>query len=191
MVFLYYSILSAWIYHAFSIAEVKIPMIPIGNVKYLPSFRMALTPFGMQGYFENFFVVNSIPTYVYFKWGQNGPNQYWGLGVENQKIFNWKRVSLGCRFDLWNQPNVLFETGAMSVQEITDLPKGAAIPPLYPTSVLNAKSLGAAFSIMTNVALFKAPIQLYTELGYKTAGYLPGEALRNSPIARGGISGQF
>jgi hypothetical protein len=37
----------------------------------------------------------------------------------------------------------------------------------------------------------KWPITLNLELGYKTSGYLPGEALRQSPIARGGFSGQF
>jgi hypothetical protein len=166
-------------------------MITIGPVEYLPSLRLALTPFGMQGYFENFFLIDSIPTYLYLKWGKNGANTYYGLGIENQRIFNWKSGALGFRMDLWRQPNVLFEQGALSAEEIEKLPKGASVPQLYPTSVLTAQSVGAAFSIIGTYAWAKWPIRLFTELGYKTAGYLPGEALRNSPIARGGISGKF
>jgi hypothetical protein len=188
--FVYYSLISQLFYVHLS-TPINILMFNLGPVQYLPSARVALTPFGLQGYFENFFLINKIPTYLYFKWGQNGPNQYWGLGVENQKILHWKSGSLGLRMDIWNQPHVLFEPGALSVVDLYNLPSGSAVPQLYPPSVLHAKSLGAAFSIMAAQSLVKWPLQLYLELGYKTTGYLPGEALRESPIARGGFSGQF
>lgn len=188
--FIYYSIISQWMYDAYCL-PIKIPMFNIGSIKYLPSARVALTPFGLQGYLENFFLINSIPTYLYLKWGKNGPNNYWGVGVENQKVFNWKQGSLGFRMDLWQQPHVLFEQGALSVLEIMNLPKESKIPPLYPTSVLNAKSLGIAFSLIGAYGFAKWPVRLFSELGYKSDGYLPGEALRKSPIARGGVSGQF
>lgn len=188
--FLYYAILSQWIYDAYCV-PIWIPMLRLGPVQYLPSARLALTPFGLQGYLENFFLINSVPTYLYFKWGQNGPNQYWGVGVESPKVFRWKTGSLGFRMDVWHQPHVLFEPGTLSAQELYDLPAGTAIPPLYPTSVLNAESFGTAFSFMGAQNLGKWPISLFAEAGYKTAGYLPGEALRKSPIARGGFSGQF
>lgn len=188
--FIYYSIISQWIYNAFCF-PIKIPMFKIGPVQYLPSARLALTPFGLQGYLENFFVINSIPTYLYFKYGKNGSNTYYGLGIENQKVFNWKSGSLGFRMDLWRQPNVLFQQGALSVEDISTLPKGTPIPQLYSPSLLTAQSVGAAFSVIGTYGWVKWPIRIFMELGYKTEGYLPGEALRESPIARGGLSGQF
>lgn len=188
--FFVYTFLSSAAYNKF-LSPISIPMIKMGSVEYLPSIRLALSPFGLQGYFENFFLIHSIPTYLYFKWGKNGANGYYGIGIENQKVFHWKSGSLGFRMDLWRQPNVLFQQGVLSLQEIADLPQGDPVPQLYPMSVLTAQSLGAAFSLIGNFTAAKWPIRVFMELGYKTKGYLPGEALRESPIARGGLSGEF
>lgn len=187
--FLIYTFLSAIAYNEFE-PPVKIYMFRFGRVKYLPSTRLALSPFGLQGYLENFLLINAIPTYLYFKWGKNGTSIYYGIGIENQRVFNWKSGSLGFKMDLWRQPNILFQQGALSVEEISLL-KMDQIPTLYPLSILKAKSLGAAFSIIGNYGFSKWPIRIFMELGYKTKGYLPGEALRNSPIARCGLSGEF
>jgi hypothetical protein len=188
--FLYYSIFSNWIYTAFS-SPIKIPMFKIGSLQYLPSARLALTPFGLQCYLENFVITNKIPTYLYVKYGKNGNNIYYGLGIENQRVFHWKSGSLGFRMDVWHQPNVLFQQGALSVQEISTLPKKTPLPRLYPTSILTAKSIGGAFCAIGSYSWERWPIRIFTELGYKTSGYLPGEALRESLIARGGLSGEF
>lgn len=188
--FIYYAFISQSIYDSFCIPT-PLHMIPIGEAGYLPSFRMALTPFGLQGYLENFLVINSVPTYFYFKWGKNGGNLYWGVGFENQSIFKWKTASLGFRMDIWQQPNVLFEQGSLSFEQIQSLTAESPIPELYPASVLSARSTGASFAMIGSFGLNQWPFRLFTELGYKTKGYLPGEALREAPIVRGGFSGQF
>lgn len=188
--FIYYSFISQSLYDSFCIPT-PLYMIPIGDAKYLPSFRMALTPFGLQGYLENFLVINSVPTYFYFKWGKNGGNLYWGVGFENQSILKWKTGSLGFRMDVWQQPNVLFEPGSLSFEQIESLTEESLLPELYPASVLSARSLGASFALIGSFGLSQWPFRLFTELGYKTKGYLPGEALREAPIVRGGFSGQF
>jgi hypothetical protein len=136
----------------------------------------------------------SVPTYLYLKWGKNGANTYYGLGIENARVFNWKTGSLGFRADLWRQPSVLFQQGTLSALQVEDLPAGtpiSQIPELYPTSLLRKQFMGGAFSIIGTFGRVKWPARLYLELGYKSEGYLPGEALRASPIARGGLSGQF
>ncbi|MBX7067167.1 MAG: hypothetical protein K1X28_08050 [Parachlamydiales bacterium] len=186
--FIYYSILAQGFYDAFCIPT-KLFMLPIGDAKYLPSFRMALTPFGLQGYLENFLVIDSVPTFFYFKWGKNGGNIYWGVGFENSTIFKWKTGSLGFRMDLWQQPNILFEQGAITFLQLES--QEFSTQELYPTSVLSARSLGAAFSAIGSYGAIRWPFRIFMELGYKTAGYLPGEALRESPIVRGGFAGQF
>ncbi len=191
--FLIYSILSQIHYVNYGLA-MNIPMLQIGSSKYLASPRLALTPFGLQGYLDNFFIFKSVPTYLYLKWGKNGSNIYYGCGIENSSVLNWKTASLGFRADLWRQPAVLFQQGALSAKQIEALPEGtptSQIPPLYPTSLLTKRSIGGALSIIGTYGLVKWPARLYLELGFKSDGYLPGEALRASPIARGGLSGQF
>lgn len=188
--FIYYAVISQWNHDAVCLPS-QVFMFSIGSVKYLPSIRVALTPFGTQGYFESFFLIDSVPTYLYLKWGKNGPNNYWGFGCENQRILNWSSLALGLRMDIWEQPNVLFQPGALSVEEIYKLPEGMEIPELYPTSVLNAKTIGGAFSLVGSFGSENLPVRLILQLGYKTDGYLPGEALRESPIVRGGLSGKF
>jgi hypothetical protein len=191
--FFIYSTMSEIIYINYGL-DMKVPMFQIGPVRYLPSPRLALTPFGMQGYLDNFFVFKSVPTYLYLKWGKNGINTYYGVGVENPRVFNWKTASLGFRADLWRQPSVIFQQGALSAKQIDALPSDtpvSQIPQLYPTSLLTKRFIGGALSIIGTYGLVKWPARLYLELGYKSDGYLPGEALRASPIVRGGLSGQF
>lgn len=191
--FLIYSILSQIYYVNYGVAT-NIPMFKFGSIQYLSSPRLSLTPFGLQGYLDNFIMFKSVPTYLYLKWGKNGSNIYYGCGIENPSVFNWKKASLGFRADLWRQPMVLFQQGALSAKQIEALPEETSIsqiPQLYPMSLLTKRSLGGAFSIIGTYGLVKWPARIYLELGYKSDGYLPGEALRASPIARGGLSGQF
>ncbi|MBF8262478.1 MAG: hypothetical protein HW387_143 [Parachlamydiales bacterium] len=165
-----------------------IPMISLGGgVKYLPALRFGLTPFGPQYYLENFFLKGSIPTHVYLKWGRHGANTYYGLGLENRNMFTWKNASIGVKMDIWHQPNVLFKGGALTLDQMMDVP----LPPLYSAEVLSEKRFGAAGAVVGSYELPDSLAELNLELGYKTKGYLPGEALRQSPILRGGFSLSF
>ncbi|MDP1608102.1 MAG: hypothetical protein Q8L98_02170 [Chlamydiales bacterium] len=188
--FLFSVLLSNFLYTTYGFVG-PVPMFQIGPIEYLPSFRLALTPFGLQGYLENFFLINKIPTYFYVKWGKNGQNIYYGAGLENRKLIQWKSGALGLRFDIWHQPRVLFEQGLFSVLELQEMEAPVITPPLYPDSVLYEKITGAACSVISSYEPSRLPLKLFMQLGYKTDGYLPGEALRSAPLARGGISGRF
>jgi hypothetical protein len=186
--FIFYSIYAHNCYIRYGL-PLPVRLIKIGQIEYMPSVRVGLTPFGLQGYIDNFFLTPSNPMYAYLKWGRNGSNTYYGFGIENQHIWNWKNFSFGLRLDAWRQPRVLFQQGTLSAEQIATLSDTSSLPPLYPASVLNKRSLGAAFFAVGTYVRNQA--RLFTELGYKSNGYLPGEALRQSPIIRGGISGQF
>ena len=153
--------------------------------------RAALTPFGLQGVLENYFFSNENPTYVYLKWGKNGPNTYYSAGIENQQVFAWPSATLGFRLDLWHQPKVLFKNGAMSATEMMELPKNGLMPRLYPTETLNEKQFGALASVIGTLGNEEWPTRFFYELGYKTKGYLAGESLRQAPVVRIGMSGNF
>ena len=168
----------------------SIPTIKIGEVQYLPALRGVLTPFGLQGIWENFFLKGGSPACAYLKWGKNGPNVYWGFGIESPQVFKWSIATLGFRFDFWHQPHVLFKKGAISIEEIMEL-TGKSHVPLYSKEVLNEKQFGVLASVIGTIGKESWAAWPYYELGYKTAGYLPGEALRQAPIIRLGLSGTF
>ena len=188
--FFWSSMLAQAVYTEYDMA-MTVPMFRFGPISYMPSMKIVLTPFGLQGYWEHFLVASGVPTYLYMKWGKHGENIYYGFGVENRKIFHGRFGSLGARLDVWHQPRVLFEPGALTVTQFSELPPNAPIPPLYSQSLLTEKITGVACSLISSYESTRLPILLFAELGYKTDGYLPGEALRSSPIARGGISGRF
>lgn len=188
--FFLYSIYSGLNYEKYGITT-SIPMFSLGSVKYLPVVRAVLTPFGLQGVLENYFVNQSNPTYAYLKWGQNGPNIYCGVGIENQQVFTWPYATLGFRLDVWRQPNILFKNGAMSAIEIMELPEDIPVPQLYPTVQLNKKQVGALMSVIGTVGNEAWPTRFFYEFGLKTRGYLAGESLRQTPVIRIGMAGNF
>lgn len=170
----------------------SLPMFRFGPVKYLPAAKVALTPFGIQGFLEQFFQVNEgSPTYAYLKWGKNGANTYSGFGMRNEGLFQHVWGSLGLRADLWIQPDVLFEQGLLSAGEVMEIPRGAEIPQLYPDEVLQKKRWGGAVSLIGAIGKETWPARMLLELGCKSQGFLPGEALRAAPIVRGGFSAHF
>lgn len=189
--FIFYSLYTMSIYNRADVPATKTPMIDFGAFKYLPAVRFELTPFGPQYYFHSFFLKDLSPTCCYLKWGQHGVNTYYGVGVENRALFMLERATFGFKMDLWNQPDVLFQPGVLSAFEIKEWPQNLPLPQLYPDSVLTRKKLGGAlsFCVSYNEALSKVKYNL--EAGYKTEGYLPGEALRQAPILRGGFSANF
>jgi len=171
--------------------SIPIPMLEIGSVKYLPVARATLTPFGLQGILENYLLSGTSQTCAHLRWGQNGPNSYYGLGVENQKVYECAFATLGLRLDIWHQPKVLFKNGALSAVELMELPKNTPVPQLYPDKVLNEKEFGVLASVIGTIGKASWPTRPYYELGYKTKGYIPGEALRQAPIIRLGLAGNF
>ena len=68
---------------------------------------------------------------------------------------------------------------------------GKSHVPLYSKEVLNEKQFGVLASVIGTIGKESWAAWPYYELGYKTAGYLPGEALRQAPIIRLGLSGTF
>lgn len=184
------SFISGWKYEE-SGKSTQIPMFEIGGIKYLPAAKTILTPFGLQGVLENYFLGAKSPYCAYIKWGKNGPNTYYGFGVENQEVIESSFATLGFRFDIWHQPNVFFENGALSALDLMEMPTHFSAPRLYSDEVLNEKQFGVLASLIGTIGKKSWPTRPYYELGYKTKGYLPGEALRQAPIVRLGMAGNF
>lgn len=169
----------------------EFPMIPIGKYRYLPSLRLGLTPFGPEYFVENFLLREGRPIYFYLKGGRYAGNDYYGFGVEQPYLLHWKGVSIGYRLDAWRQPRVLFQKGALQVFQLEDVSGASSVPPLYSPGTLDKKIVGMAFSLILEKEIEESNFSLYFQPGFKTVGFLPGEALRAAPIVRGGLSMRY
>ncbi|MFP4081137.1 MAG: hypothetical protein ACLFVG_00110 [Candidatus Aminicenantes bacterium] len=147
----------------------NIPMIHIGNMRYIPSFRLGLSPFGSEFYFENFFALSSAVIHVYFRYGDPTFHKFWGLGLHGLNLMQDDNLTIHAQVDLWDQPSLLL--GGETVKPGPSGLGGALMATLF------YKLAGAG-----------SRFQLAAQIGYKTAGFLEGENLRAGFIARLGLS---
>ena len=148
------------------------PMIPIKNIRYLPSFRYGLTPFGPEAYFENFFVTPKVLN-IYFRYGDPKFENYWGGGVEINDIYSSARWQLALSCHFWNQPSIRMYNDYLYIG-----------PSPYQTN----EGWGGAFWLTVYSKLLpRSPVQLWLQCGYKTEGFLEGETYHDGAIIRMGM----
>ena len=147
----------------------KIPMIRMGKVRYLPMLGYALTPFGSQFHFVNYFRFKRMLLSADVAIGDNTFKNFYTLSLKGYNLIENRYIALNAHLDFWNQP----------VLELDDYNK--------PTG---GNALGGAIKADIMIRPFKLPnkLGLYVETGYKTKGYLRGETLAASFILRYGIS---
>ncbi|HSX26693.1 MAG TPA: hypothetical protein VLE89_06775 [Chlamydiales bacterium] len=180
--FTFYSIYS-WFRYILSGKETAIPMIPIGKAGYLPNVRLGLTPFGPEFFVENFLLIGKTPYYFYGKGGSHSKNTYLGCGFYAPKIWVRRGWSVGARFDAWRQPELLLFPGQIPFSEINFDAKPDPNDPVYPYSEQNNVRYNSAGSlIFAYQTIGRSGFE--GEFGYKGQGFLPGNALKASPIIR-------
>jgi hypothetical protein len=145
------------------------PMIRLWDFRYLPSFRMGLTPFGPEFYSEHLVAASDRIYEVYFRYGDPTFHKFWGLGAHVLDLIRSERFSVNARLDIWDQPSLLLG-GENIIQTQGGL--GSAIRGTFYYKISNDSSL----------------LHLTAEIGYKSAGYLEGERLDGGIILRVGIS---
>ncbi|MBC8479318.1 MAG: hypothetical protein H8D46_02540, partial [FCB group bacterium] len=148
----------------------KLFCLNLGEVRYLPSLRTGLTPFGIQYHLENYFRYRQMVGLIDVSLGdQTFYNSWGGLGILVQNVYEKDRLSLNLKCDFWDQPQLrlgenadpLSESktgGAVSVRVYYDLPGTT-----YPWA-----------------AVFEA--------GYKSEGFLEGYAFDASPVLLIGVA---
>ncbi len=176
--FIYYSWYSDFTY-ILKGTKTSIPMIPIGSYKYLPAFRMGLTPFGPEHYLENFLVKGDAPIYFYLRNGSFASNRYMGFGVEDPYVWKFDTWSLGFRADVWLQPAVSFNSTRYSATQF-------AQPSWKPVHIKDSR-LGTSLSLICQKELWENG-SMFLQVGGKSQGYVPGEELSSGLIFRVGIT---
>lgn len=155
------------------------PMITLGSYQYLPSLRFGLTPYGPEYYLENFFVKDNKPIYVYLRGSNFAGMSSQGIGIECPQLIKVASWPIGFRLDLWHQPNIDYSNLSYAVAHLADGNK-------LNLDIRDSR-MGVSASLIVQTKLFKHGA-LFVQLGAKTAGYVPGESLNASPIARLGIT---
>ncbi len=149
--------------------EQKIPMIPLGSLKYLPSFHLGLTPFGTEFYFDNYFVADKRIFTGYYRQGDNRFSKFYGFGIKSYNLIINNYLSLNAEAGIWNQPSLVL--GGKTETETNS-------------------GFGGLFSVTLLPKIIKGdnPVSLYTQIGYKSSGYLEGERLDEGLILKLGLS---
>lgn len=206
--FTYYSLFAQWRY----IWTGKTTPMTLGTGPirfFMPIYRVELSPFGPEDVVGTYLLFKSgEPTYLYYKSGSFSQNKYHGFGFENKGIFKIGSSSFGLKLDFWNQPALLHHKPV----------EHEVIPQLYTTSSfwkpIVAMGLSSEYEVefdhsqngYTNKELFSKYFgsaasliyqyefdgsrsnTLFTQLGYKTKGFLPGESIHAGPIIRFGMN---
>jgi hypothetical protein len=146
-----------------------LPGIAVGSWRYLPSFRMDLTPFGAEYHWENYVVARDRLALLDLRIGDGTFHRGWGGGgllVEN--LYGSGRFSFDLDANAWKQPKI----------EIGGSP-----------TVAKGGAMGVAAAVRTHyqVTRGETPLGAFVEAGYKTAGFLDGYALDASPILMVGL----
>ncbi len=146
-----------------------LPMINIWNVKYLPSFRLGLTPVGSEFYLENFIVFTEKIINLYFRYGEPTFHKFYRLGLKAIDLIHNQKLSVNARLDMWHQPSILLGG------ETTEAAKAGLGGALFGT-------------VFYRISGARSSIHLRVQIGYKTPGFLEGEKLGKGFIGRIGIS---
>lgn len=154
--------------------QVNLPMINLGSIRYMPYFNFWLTPYGSEFQLNNILRTEKRIYRFHLRLGDNTFDKAsWGTGIAIENLIqnNWIRISPDLNF--WYQPSL--ELGDIGTTMVKEKGYGGAI------------RLHASFKIITNQNL-KKRTDLYVNVGYKTKGYLQGEALNNDFILRFGLN---
>lgn len=174
----FYSIFS-WFKYIGTGETTGIPMIPTFGAKWLPNFRLGLTPFGPETFLETYIKYKKSLTYFYIKGGNFASNHYYGVGIENKSLWRFDNMTIGLRFDGWRQPPYAKYTVASALEGM-------------PSPVrTGGSSYGMALQATSYYPINNSSVLLFLTVGAKTSGFLPGESLYTAPILRIGLFGML
>lgn len=176
--FTYYSIYAWWRF-VVSGKHTRIPMIRIGSYQYIPGARLGLTPFGPEYYLENFLVKDNKPIYFYLRGGNFSNQTYLGFGVEHAYLWNLESLPWGLRLDCWIQPHHAYNNLHYSLENLHK--------ERHFTTQPHNPFFGLALTVIGHKKLWSHSA-FYFQIGGKTVGYLEGETLQPSLIARIGFT---
>jgi hypothetical protein len=162
-----YGFAVSYLVHGRTVAAV--PMIPVADgLDYLPTVGFAMTPYGTEWTTEHNLRAGRRLIRIVLRFGDAGATHPWGAGVIATHIARVGPVVADVSADFWRQP---------------PLDESPSSP------VLTAGGLAA---VTANVALGhggrSGRLAVIAQVGYKSAGFVPGERLRAGAVVRAGLT---
>lgn len=135
-----------------------IPAIPLGPVRYLPSFNSMLTPWGPEFRFENLLAWNRRTLIARYRIGDDAYRSNWGADLEASEILTVAGASLDAEIHFWKQPRLKLDRGDLEPAE-------------------SRFGTGQSLTVFLPPVSAKLPIRLAVGGDFKTSGFLPGAKL--------------
>lgn len=146
-------------------SDAGLPALDLGSVRAMPTVHLRLTPFGVE-------YAGGVLT----AWGErvvgakvrvgDGPwGTFRGLEFSGRRLYLTSRLRVGAEAGLWRQ---------------YDLDASTVDPRWGGLAMLRGSFTGSGW-----------PVSAVAELGYKTAGYMPGEDLDAGPVLRIGVAAEL
>jgi hypothetical protein len=149
--------------------EWRFPMLHVWNIRYLPSMRLGLTPFGSELYLENLIVGGERVFNLYIRRGTPTFHAFWGFGLGTHNVVHTERASLDACVDAWHQPSLQLGGSTVTTGR----------------SGLGGSVSATLFYYFTKKNTFPG---VTAQIGYKTPGFLEAETLHGGFTVRMGVS---
>lgn len=163
---IYYSLFSvAWRFLAEGKRDGPVPALGIGPVRVLPSVHLRLTPFGREHVVGGTAAWGRRVLRAGVRFGDGPWGSFGGLELSGRRLYAGPRFELGGRLGLWRQYGL--------------------------AGVSDDGRLGGMALARGTLDVGGFPVDAVVELGAKSDGYVPGEALDAGGIARIGASVVF
>lgn len=162
----YYSLFSvAWRFLAEGERDGPVPAPEIGPVRVLPSLHLRLTPFGREHVIGGTAAWGRRVLRAGVRFGDGPWGSFGGLELAGRRLWAGPGFELGGRLGLWRQYGL--------------------------AGVSDQGELGGLALVRGTLDAGSFPVDAVVELGAKSDGYVPGEALDAGGIARIGVSAVF
>ena len=146
---------------------VRIPMIRLGSVRYLPAVRYTYGPHGGEVMLDHRLVQVDRTARVRMRTSAGAVQTTWGLGARVTSLARVRGVDLDAGLDVWDQPSLQFDT----------------------REPVRGGGLGGAARVAAHVPLaLDGRGAAFVEVGAKTFGFVGGDPMRGGPLVRVGLS---
>jgi len=151
--------------------SLSLPMLHLGGLRYLPYFRLGLSPFGPEYHSMHLFRAGGRGLALDLRLGDGRFDRTWGVAARTEDA--WRRGALGLdlRAAVWHQP--AFALGGTSERAV-----GGGLGGLLAAT--------GRWRFGNETAALR-PSSVVVEVGYKTAGFLEGERLDRGLVLRAGL----
>ena len=154
--------------------RIFIPWIPLSHkihLHYLPKVRFGLTPYGVEFFVDNYVKHRNTVYSLVVGFTDGTFDSSWRVQTKIWNIFIARNMSMNVEAQLWYQPEIQF-----FINNTMDKSEGLG---------------GAVFLDFTHDALIRDVVGIMLQLGYKSPGFMEGELLQGSFIARLAFSLSF